>query len=66
MDNFLTVDDVANAFKVRRETVKRWIDEGKIKAVRIGRNYRITAESFAEALRPGKREKRTEAGKKDV
>ena len=34
-------DEVARLFNVKRATVWRWIRTGKLKAVRLGKDYRI-------------------------
>ncbi len=47
-----TVKEVANEFNVSELTVRRWIDCGKIKAVRIGRTVRIPVEEL-ERLKRG-------------
>ena len=40
----LTLKEVAKIFGVHWRTIRRWIDEGKIKAVHIGRTFRIEQE----------------------
>lgn len=37
----MTPEDVADWLQVHRHTVYRWIDEGRLPALRIGRVYRI-------------------------
>lgn len=37
----LTSEEVAKRLKVHPNTVRRWIDIGKLPAVRVGKNYRI-------------------------
>ena len=44
-----TVPDVAKALKVDERTIRSWIESGKIRAVRIGRHYRIS-QSALDAL----------------
>jgi putative molybdopterin biosynthesis protein len=49
-----TTDEVASKLKVTRRTVQQWINEGKLKALRIGREFRIEAqelEAFKERAR---------------
>lgn len=41
MDDLLTVLEVMNYLKVCRATVQRWCKEGKLPAVKIGKEYRI-------------------------
>ena len=37
----LTVTEVAKTFSVSRQTVLKWINKGKIKAVKVDKVYRI-------------------------
>lgn len=41
MENFLSVRQVAYILKVHHLTIRRYIKEGKLKAVRVGGNVRI-------------------------
>lgn len=54
---FYTVDEIASIIDLHPKTVRRFIREGKIKAVKIGRSWRISQEDFAEyahmELKPG-------------
>lgn len=51
MENeFLTIDDVAQSLRVTRQTVSRYIKDKELNAVKISKNYRITAEDFQEFL----------------
>jgi len=40
-DDILTVAQVAAQFSVTRQTVRSWIDSGKLKAGRVGKAYSI-------------------------
>lgn len=51
MEDFLTVKEAAKCLKVTVQTIKRWITAGKLEAVKIGRKYHISSESFAQALK---------------
>lgn len=42
MEEFYTINQAAIALKVHPLTVRRYIKEGKLKAVRVGGNIRIT------------------------
>jgi len=44
----LSVDQVATQLGVHVRTVRRYVREGRLKAVRIGKQYRITAADLAE------------------
>ncbi len=53
MDNkFLTVPDVAEMLDVSEETVRRWLRDGRLDGVMIGRRagWRIRPESVEEML----------------
>ena len=41
LKRFYTTQDVADLFQTSRRTVQFWIREGKLKAVRIGREWRV-------------------------
>ena len=43
---FYTPKEVAVLLKVSERTVRRWIEEGKLKAQRFGRQLRIPAEAL--------------------
>lgn len=45
-----TVDDIMDILEVTRRTVYEWIKDGKLKAVRIGRQLRIPAEFYQEFM----------------
>ena len=44
IDNLLTVPDVANRLKVTPQYVRKLINEGKLEATRIGKQWVITSE----------------------
>jgi excisionase family DNA binding protein len=46
VDEFLTVAEVAEMLKLNPQTVRNWIDQGSLPAVRIGRRVRIRREDF--------------------
>ena len=46
MKKFYTCKDVADRYGVKVTTVWEWIRTGKLKAVHIGRNYRVTEEAL--------------------
>ena len=45
-DKMLTVTEVAKMFSVSRQTVLKWINKGKINAVKIVKVYRIPKEEI--------------------
>jgi excisionase family DNA binding protein len=53
MSDMLTVEQVMDAARIRkRDTVYRWIKNGKLKAARIGRNWLVRRDDLELALRP--------------
>lgn len=42
-DDLLTVPEVAQQLRVTTMTVYRWIDDGKLPAMQVGKHYRIRA-----------------------
>jgi len=46
----LTVNEVADLLRVSRMTVYRLIKEGQLKALRVGRNYRLREDDVDEYL----------------
>ena len=47
---YYSTAEVANIFRVSRITVFNWIKNGKIKAIKVGRNYVILHSSIVEKL----------------
>ena len=45
-DTMYTVTEVAKKFSVSRQTVLKWINNGKIKAVKVVKVYRIPKEEI--------------------
>ncbi len=41
MDEILTVREVAEYLKLSRTTIWRWCNEGKLRAFKVGRGWRI-------------------------
>jgi excisionase family DNA binding protein len=52
-DSFLTVADVAEKLKLNQQTVRNWIDQGSLPAVRVGRRVRIKRSDFERVLEEG-------------
>lgn len=53
-EKMLTVDEVAKSLQLHPLTIRRWIAEGKLKAVKLGRSYRIHPDAFASLLKDAK------------
>ncbi len=57
MDKFLTVEEVAQKLQVHWQTILSYIKSGKLRAVKLGRGYRIDPVdlySFIEAMKTKK------------
>lgn len=50
-NNFYTVEQVAQALQVHWQTVLNYIKSGKLKAVRLGKGYRIPQESLDQFIK---------------
>lgn len=53
MSTYLTPKEIADELRVTRTTVYRWIDEGKLTAIRAGGAVRILRASYDELIRAG-------------
>jgi excisionase family DNA binding protein len=51
--SFLTVAEVAEMLKLNQQTVRNWIDQGSLPAVRVGRRVRIKRSDLARVLDEG-------------
>lgn len=47
-NEFYTVEQVAELLKVHWQTVLNYIKSGKLKAVKLGKGYRISRDAFNE------------------
>jgi excisionase family DNA binding protein len=52
-DSFLTVAEVAETLKLNQQTVRNWIDQGSLPALRVGRRVRIRRSDFDRLLNEG-------------
>ena len=52
-DAFLTVAEVAATLKLNQQTVRNWIDQGSLPALRVGRRVRIRRADFQRLLDQG-------------
>ena len=52
-DSFLTVAEVAGILKLNQQTVRNWIDQGSLPALRVGRRGRIRRSDFERVLAEG-------------
>jgi excisionase family DNA binding protein len=49
-EEFLTVAEVAETLKLNQQTVRNWIDQGSLPALRVGRRVRIKRSDFQRIL----------------
>jgi excisionase family DNA binding protein len=49
-DEFLTVAEVADTLKLNQQTVRNWIEQGVLPALRVGRRVRIKRSDFERIL----------------
>jgi excisionase family DNA binding protein len=52
-DSFLTVAEVAELLKLNQQTVRNWIDQGSLPALRVGRRVRIRRTDLERLLEEG-------------
>jgi excisionase family DNA binding protein len=52
-DSFLTVAEVAEMLKLNQQTVRNWIDQGSLPALRVGRRVRIKRSDLERVLADG-------------
>ena len=51
---FLTVADIARILKLNQQTVRNWIDQGSLPALRVGRRVRVRRSDFDTLLERGR------------
>ena len=49
-ETYLTVAEVAETLKLNQQTVRNWIDQGALPALRVGRRVRIKRSDFKRIL----------------
>ena len=52
-DEYLTVKEIADRLKLNQQTLRNWIDDGKLPAVRIGRRVRVRRVDLDRVLAQG-------------
>jgi excisionase family DNA binding protein len=62
----LTVPQVAEQFQVTAQTIRNWIDQGVLPAVRVGRGYRIARDDVDALLERASAESGSLATGRDV
>lgn len=51
LDQYQTVKEVADRLKVAEATVRHWIKDGQLRAIDIGKGWRIASADLKEFLR---------------
>jgi excisionase family DNA binding protein len=54
-ESFLTVAEVAELLKLNQQTVRNWIDQGSLPAIKVGRRVRIKRSDLERILESGYR-----------
>ena len=49
-ENFRTVKEIADTYKLTSETLLRWIKDGDLEAIRVGGQYRISDTNWEKYL----------------
>jgi excisionase family DNA binding protein len=52
-DEFYTPEEIATVLKVSRQAIYKWINEGRIKAIRVGTDWRIPAAVYEQLVNEG-------------
>ncbi len=52
-ESYLTVAEVAQKLQLNQQTVRNWIDQGSLRALRVGRRVRIKRSDFERLLAEG-------------
>lgn len=52
-ETLLTLEEVCEILKVGQSTFRRWISEGKVKGIKVGRQWRFSSKILADILENG-------------
>lgn len=58
MEKFLTVEQIASQLQIHWQTVLQYIKSGKLRAVKLGRGYRVEQSDFDEFIESLKTKKK--------
>lgn len=47
---WMTTEEIANILRVKESTVREWIRQKRLKAAKIGRDYRILREDYQKFI----------------
>ena len=48
--DFYFVEELADVLRINKMTIYRWIKAGKLAAVKVGKDYRITKDDFERLI----------------
>ena len=51
-EEYLTPEEVAARYKVTRQAIYKWISEGRLRAIKLGRSTRIPVAALQEFIKP--------------
>ena len=54
LEQYYTIEEVAEKLKVTRQAIHNWIKEGRLDSIKIGRSRRIPAASIERLLEQSK------------
>jgi len=52
-EKLLTLEEVCEILKVGQSTFRRWMNEGKVKGIKVGRQWRFSNKVLANILENG-------------
>ena len=52
-DKLLTIQEVAEVLKIAQSTIRRWLNEGKMKGVKLGRQWRVKQSELDRIIEQG-------------
>lgn len=64
-EHYYTVQEIADRFRVTRQAIYNWIDEGRLRAVKVGRALRIPESAVADFVKPSEAGDRDDEGGKN-
>jgi excisionase family DNA binding protein len=60
-ERYLSPDDVARRLNVKPLTVRRWLKDGKLRGIKVGRLWRVRESDLEAFLKGGEREQAEKA-----
>ncbi len=60
LDEFYTVEELADKLKVSEQTIRLWIREGRLEAYKFGRAHRVPGPALQRFLEQSKQRSETE------